>query len=198
LPTRISRDFEFLAAVHFEGNFIMNQYSLTLSLDVNVDAIKEQNIAMDRIKYLIYEILDSAVFVGKDEAESAQRYQDAGLKVCVLPEEPYDQIITILLFHKINAICEDKLVLTHLQLNSMLSDEVGFMIDGEEADELQPAFKHGWWVENSTAIAGKFATTKREKVVKLVKKSDWGSVGLDWEEKESSNAEIIFAPEFDK
>ena len=198
MPTRISRDFEFLAAVHFEGNFIMNQYSLTLSLDVNVDSIIEQNIGMDRIKYLVYEVLDSAVFVGQEEEAAAQKYQEAGLKVCILPEEPYDQIITILLFHKLNAICEGKLSVTHIQLNSMLSDEVGFMIDNDEATELQPHFKNGWWVENSTAIAGKFATTKRDKVVKLVKKSDWGSVGLDWEEKESSNAEIIFAPEFDK
>ena len=86
-------------------------------------------------KYFLNDCLEHSIFLSHDEEEVLAKYVDANFKVCTLPEEPYDQIITILLFHKINAICEDKLVLTHLQLNSMLSDEVGFMIDGEEADD---------------------------------------------------------------
>jgi hypothetical protein len=149
------------------------------------------------MKYFIYEVLDSAVFVAENETDAIKKYHTADLKVCTLPEEPYDQIITILLFHKLNAICEGKLVLTHIQLNSMLSDEVGFLFDCEEADQCRP-FKSGWWVENSVSIADKKILNKKEKIVKLVKKSDWASLGLDWKEKEFSNAEILFVPETEK
>ena len=99
MTTRISREFEFLAAVHYEGNFLLNRYSVLLSMDVQTDSIAEQNIAMDRIKYLVHEVLDSAVFVQDLETKAIEKYQAAGLKTCILPEEPYDQIITILLLY---------------------------------------------------------------------------------------------------
>lgn len=197
MATRISRTFEFLGAVYFEGNFLMNHYSLTLSMDVQTDSISEQNIAMDRMKYFIHEILDSAVFVQNSETKMIEKYQTAGLKVCTLPEEPYDQIITLLLLYKLNAICEDKLLVTHLELDSALSDNVGFMYDSDDLEMLHP-YKCGWWTESSVSISDKNITGKREKIVKLVKKSDWSSLGLDWKEKESKSSEIIFTPETQK
>lgn len=197
MATRISRTFDFLGAVYYEGSFLMNQYTMTLSMDVMTDSIIEQNIAMDRMKYLVDEVLDSVVFIQDSETRMIEKYQAAGLKVSTLPDEPYDQIVTLLLLYKLNSICEGRLIVTHIELDSLLSDGVGFMYDIEDLDMIHP-YKQGWWTENTIAIADKTNISKKEKIVKLVKKSDWASLGLDWKERESKPAEIIFTPDTQK
>lgn len=196
MTTQIYRDFDFLAAVHFEGQFLMNQYSITLTMDVETDSIREQNIAMDRLKYLVHESLDSSVFVFSEETKVIEKYQAAGMKVSTTPEEPYDQIITLLLFHKFNAITENRLHVSYIQLDSQLSDGVGFMLD----DDMLAAspYQSGWWTENSITTSEKIPGSKKEKIVKLVKKSDWASLDLDWKEKNTFPSEIIFSPEVEK
>jgi hypothetical protein len=195
LGTRISRDFDFLAAVYFEGNFLINNYSVSLTFTVETDSIHEQNIAMDRIKFFVNQQLENCVFVQETETKIIEKYQNADLKVCCIPEEPYDQIVTVLLLYKINAICEGRLVATDIQLNSILSDDVGFLYDIDDLSSQHP-YKNGWWTDNSTSITSN-VSGKKEKIVKLVKKNDWASLGLDWKEKENCN-EIFFVPETEK
>jgi hypothetical protein len=195
LGTRISRDFDFLAAVYFEGNFLINNYSVSLTFTVDTDSIHEQNIAMDRIKFFVNQQLENCVFVQDTEAKIIEKYQNADLKICCLPEEPYDQIITVLLLYKINAICEGRLIATDIQLNSMLSDDVGFLYDIDDLTNQHP-YKNGWWTDSSTTITSN-VSGKKEKIVKLVKKTDWANLGLDWKEKENCN-EIFFMPETEK
>lgn len=195
MGTRISKHFDFLSAVYFEGQFLINNFDVSLVLSVETDSIYEQNVAMDRIKYFINERLENCTFVQDSETRIIEKYQAAGLKVCTLPEEPYDQIITILLLQKLNAICEGKLIVTSMELESILSDGVGFMYDIDDIESLHQ-FKNGWWTENSNSISSK-VLGKKEKIVRLVKNNDWVSLGLDWKSKENCS-EIIFAPDLDK
>ena len=195
MGTRISKNFNFLSAVYFEGEFLINNFDISLGLSVETDSIHEQNVAMDRIKYFINERLENCTFVQDSETRIIEKYQAAGLKVCTLPEEPYDQIITILLFQKLNAICEGKLIVTSMELESILSDGVGFIYDIDDISNGFP-YKNGWWTENSNSINTK-VLGKKEKIVRLVKNNDWVSLGLDWKNKENCS-EIIFAPDLDK
>ena len=195
MGTRISREFTFLSAVYFEGEFLINNFDISLTLSVETDSIHEQNVAMDRIKYFINERLENCVFVQESETRTIEKYQAAGLKICTLPEEPYDQIITIILLNKLNSICEGKLVVTTIQLNSILSDGVGFIYDIDDPVNVFP-YKNGWWLDSSNTISNK-TIGKKEKIVRLVKKNDWVSLGLDWKNKENCS-EIIFTPEIDK
>lgn len=195
MGTRISRDFSFLAAVYFEGNFVMNNYNFTLTLTVETDSINEQNIAMDRIKYFVHNQLENSVFVQDTETRIIEKYKAADLKVCLLPEEPYDQIITLLLLQKINAICEGRLIATNIELVSSLGDDVGFLYELEEFP-LPNNLLEGWWTNNLISFS-KNTQGKKDKVVKLVKKNDWASLGLDWKDNESC-AEIIFTPDTEK
>lgn len=164
-------------------------------MDVLADSISEQNIAMDRLKYLVYEVLTNVVFVDASETKLIEKYQAAGMRVCTTPEAPYDQIISLLLFYKFNSIAEGKLLVTNLQLESMLSDGVGFMLD-EDILEVAP-FKLGWWTENNVLVTDK-TVGKKEKIVKMIKKSDWSTLGLDWKSTDTPKPEIIFTPEIKK
>jgi hypothetical protein len=118
LSTRIERDFSFQAGVHFEGNFIMNIYNLTLVMEVETESIIEQNIAMDRIIYFLEDSLANSVFVQTSDKKAIEKYTQADIKVCTVPEEPYDQIITMLLILKLNNIAEGRLNITDIFFNS--------------------------------------------------------------------------------
>lgn len=196
MATRIERDFSFQAGVHFEGNFIMNVYNLTLLMEVETLSIVEQNIAMDRIIYFLEDTLANSVFVESTEKKAIEKYTQADIKVSTVPEEPYDQIITILLILKLNAIAEGRLNITDIYLESELSDSVRFSYDIETARH-NPFGNKGWWLDSSTSIADVEKNTKKEKIVRLVKHSDWANVGLEWEKKAKAS-EIIFTSESDK
>lgn len=193
MSTQIEREFVFQAGAYFEGKFMMNVYDISLSMLVETDSIREQNIAMDRIKYFLSECLESSVFVEESEKKAIEKFQAAGIKVCALPEEPYDQIVTLILLMKLNAITEGRLLVTDIVLVSELSDGVKFIYDIESVTEGNP-FTKGWWLEANTNITNVEKVAKREKVVKLVKTiNEWTALDLDWKEKNSSPTEIIFS-----
>jgi hypothetical protein len=191
LTTRIEREFEFQAAVHFKDKFIMNRYEISLGMEVETNSIFEQNIAMDRIIYFLGESLANSVFVQCSDKSAIEKYTKAGIKVCTLPEEPYDQIITMLLILKFNAITEGKLSVYDIVLKSELSDNVKFVYDVETA-VLNPFGKKSWWLETSPSIIDSEKTTKKDKIVRLVKSNDWTTIGLDWvSEIDSKSADIM-------
>jgi len=200
LATRIEREFAFQAAVHFEGNFLMTVYELVLYMEVDTASIKEQNIAMDRITYFLDECLSNSVFVESTDKKAIEKYLQADIKVATLPEEPYDQIITILLLSKLNAITEGKLQVNSISLRSGLSDDVKFLYSIYEIENTGNPFRNkGWWSDSSTLISDINKSNKKDKIVRLVKQNcDWANVGLDWEQKEHTATEIIFSTDHEK
>lgn len=196
MSTRIERDFSFQAGVHFEGKLIMNVYGFTLAMEVETESIVEQNIAMDRIIYFLKDSLTNSVFVQTSDKKAIEKYTQADIKVCTVPEEPYDQIITMLLILKLNNITEGRLNITDIFLESELSDSVRFSYDFETAKH-NPFGNKGWWLESSTSMNDIEKNTKKEKIVRLVKHNDWANVGLEWEKKIKAS-EIIFTTDSDK
>jgi hypothetical protein len=198
LATKIEREFAFQAAVYFEGEFLMTIYELALKMEVDTASIKEQNIAMDRIHYFLHEGLGNSVFVEDTDKKNIEKYLQADIKVCTLPDEPYDQIITILLLLKLNAITEGKIIITEISLRSGLSDDVKFVYDIQSITN-HPFGNKGWWTDATTSISDLSKSNKKDKIVRLIKKHcDWAGVGLDWEQKEHKSTEIIFSSDHEK
>ena len=198
MATKIEREFAFQAAVYFEGEFLMTIYELALKMEVDTASIKEQNIAMDRIHYFLHESLGNSVFVEDTDKKTIEKYLQADIKVCTLPDEPYDQIITILLLLKLNAITEGKIIITEISLRSGLSDDVKFVYDIESIAN-HPFGNKGWWTDSTTSISDLSKSNKKDKIVRLIKQHcDWSGVGLDWEQKEHNPTEIIFNNDHEK
>lgn len=198
MSTTIQRDFTFQTGVYYEDTFLINTYDIDLTMLVETDSIREQNVAMDRIKYFLHECLENSIFIDMSEKKVIDKYLAANLKVCTLPEEPYDQIITLVLLTKLNAILEGRLLITDIVLNSQLSDGVKFIYDYESVNIANP-FKNGWWMEPNAHINDIYKQNKKDKIVKLVKNvNDWTIAGLEWKEKATKSAEIIFSPDTDK
>jgi hypothetical protein len=193
MSARISKKFFFQAAVHHEKIFLINDYEVELHMTVQTDDMYEQNIAMDRIKYLFEFKFDNALFINANEHKSLDLYSKANIRVCPLPEDPYDQIIGILIMNKCNVITENRLAITSVQIKSKLCDDVIFDIFADEETEFLRQ-TNVWWNENNLNIGNK--THKKEKIVELKKEhKDWNSVGLSWKkEKKCDTGEILFIP----
>ena len=200
MTTRIERDFTFQTGVYFKDQFLMNVYDVSLYMEVETESIREQNVAMERIKYFLNECLENGIFVQDTEHKVIEKYASCGFKVCTLPEEPYDQIVAILLLTKLNSITEGRLVITDITLGSRISDQVKFSCDIESPRG--PFELPGWWLESSTSISDPVkASTRKDKIVKLFKtaNTDWADYNLVWKEKDFvSKSEIVFTTDQEK
>jgi hypothetical protein len=176
--TRIERDFCFQTGLYFEDKFHIGVYDITMSMLVETDSIKEQNIAMERIIYFLYEVMQNSVLVSSSKQDKISQYQSVDLRVCELPEEPYDQILAMVLLLKLNSIAEDRLKITDLVIGSSLSDGVRFNIVSEIAES---AFSGKYWWNSSCAATNSrdYEICDQSKVIKLFT-DDWNILGLSW------------------
>jgi hypothetical protein len=172
--SRIEKDWTFLAAVHFEQRFIINLFEIKAVMDINTENSKHQNVAIERMGYFITSVIEDSIFVEKKEKEAIEKYIEAGLNVVTLPEEPYDQIIGLVLINKFNAIMEDKIVVRELTIGSKLSNLIKFQL-GDDTAEAEFSGKH-WYNENNLNTDDR---NKKDKIVKLFdKKIDWKELEL--------------------
>ena len=122
-------------------------------------------------------------------------YAKAGMRVCTLPGDPYDQIVAAVLLRKINSITEGKMFVTEIKILSAICDDVAFYISADEDIDFWGNLK-AWWNESNTNITDIKKVNKKEKVVELKKEvQDWSNVGLLWEDQSETKRpgnEIVF------
>lgn len=163
--------------------------------DINPD---DQLIALERIKFIVSDCFENSVFIEDSEKKAIDQFRNLGIRTCTLPEEPYDQIIALAIFNKMNAVTEGKMVLTNLIFKASGSDEVEYCFDDGEEHQLFMS-KTDWWNESSTRIDN-HKPNKKDKIVNIKKaKTDWTEVELCWSTQCKSEAsEIIFTLETEK
>lgn len=178
MSTRIEKDFIFHSAVHFNEKFYINSFKTTLSISVESEDIREQNVAMDRLEYFFHEVLNNSLFIDENLVEIIKTYKNAGIRVIELPEEPYDQIIGMVLLLKLNSIMEGRMHITDLNISSYLSDQVRFTIVSEIAEHLFDS--NQWFHHNSLETENN--VHNESKIVKLFEDC-WSELGLSWKDK---------------
>lgn len=194
MNARISRDFYLDASIHKDGVFLINPYKLELNMNVKTEDFSEQNIALDRISYLINETFDSCVFVDLLDMAAIDNYRKAGMKVCPVPEGPYDQIIGLILMSKINAITERKLLVEEIKITSKVCDNVVFYVSIDENIGEYSSIDN-WWNQNNMSISNrKLKSSKKEKIVELKREEikDWDDIGLSWKPITKGDAKIVY------
>lgn len=192
MNVRLHYDIEFMAGIYYEGCLQMNSYSVGLELLTQTPDALSTNIAMERLKAFVYGELANAVFVGPADAEKADMLNILGVNAVLLPDEPVDQIIGIMLYCKLNAVMEHRMVLTSTDTSSMLGDSVRYTHDEEDA--LGPFAQEGWWHRPSRFHNSVETEPAAEKVVK-VESSGWHEYNLTWPEdrQEHTGNTVVFA-----
>lgn len=179
MSIRIQKDFTFLSSLHFESKFMVNLYEMNAGMIIETFSQEEQHIALERMNYFLTNVLEGCIFVQDKEQEAIEKYSNAGLQICTVPEEPYDQILGLILVNKCNAIMENKVHLSDIIFGSKLSNLIKFDISSEMAINEYPG-KH-WW-NNSSCVT--HTKKKKDKIVKLFDtNNDWEELGLSWPKK---------------
>lgn len=197
MTTRVKREFSFVAGIWLEGEYQIGLYSFTVFIEIFTDDPYEQSVALERMKYFTDECLTNCVFVEATEKKVIDTLTSLGMKVCVLPLEPYDQAIAIPLLMKLNAITEGKLHITNMSFKSQISDDVEYLIDIEDEVEAYNT-KNSWWNDTGSNISDK-KSNKKDKIVKLHKDNEWSELDLGWKHScKPETSEIIFTLDTDK
>lgn len=178
MSTKISKSFNFQSAIHFQDKFMINFFEMVARMIVETDDVEEQNTAIERMIYFLESKIEDCVFVHEVDTDSIEKYTKAGMKVCTLPEEPYDQIIGLCLVNKCNAIMEGRIIVEEIEIGSKLSNLIKFTIS-DEAAELEYPGKY-WWNDSSLNMQSK---KKKDKIVPLFGNDNWAELELTWKTK---------------
>ncbi len=193
MNVRLQYDLDFVAGIYYDNLLQLNQYSVSLNLVTKTTDAEQTNIAMNRIKCFVWSELENTVFINQAAKEKAEMMSLLGINVTTLPEEPVDQIVGMMLYCKLNAIMEGRMVITSLDIQSTLGDQVWYLHDEEDA--LGPFSNDGWWnypsVQHETIEIDPVA----ENVVKVTT-TGWHEYGLEWPEEVKHTANTVVYANF--
>jgi hypothetical protein len=172
--------------------FCVNQYQAQIDMITVTADNHEQNIAYERVKHITHHIFEDAIMIAHDHPKLTQ-YQHTGARVIVLPDEPVDQIMGMMLYLKFNAVMENRMVVTDVEISSVQGDNMGYL--HSHGENLSAGLSlDGWWVDAAPTWYDVPVTHTRDKVVSLNSRPEWADHGLAWTDatNKQSNS-VVFA-----
>jgi hypothetical protein len=192
MNVRLEYTMPFTAGVYWEGQMLMNRYLVGLYMITNSSDAAVQNIAYERLKYFVYNEMNSTVFVHSEHQDQCRALIAAGLKITTLPAEPVDQLIGIMLYSKLNAVMEDHIVISEVEISSDLGENMVYLHSADES--LGPYEGPGWWHE-ADLIHCDLGLFDSDKIVAMHQAGAWRELDLAWPDQDSAsnNNTVVFA-----
>ena len=183
MDIRLNLDLNFTAGLWHEGQFYMNNYLVNLNIVTNTIEAEDAQVAVERMRWFSYNVLNNSFFVKADEVERQQQLWANGMNVLVLPEVPTDQVIGMMLYTKLNAIADDKIIITDIQITSGLSDGMRYIF--AEDDDYRLYSDENWWNDPEIIWFDKniFKATE-DGTVKMQPMVHWKDVDLQWKDEQ--------------
>jgi len=177
MNVRLKYDLPFTAGIYHNGSFYMNNYALRVLMATVSEDPNDQTTAFERLKYFICTCMESTIFINADETEQCNRYVQAGLRITPMPGEPVDQLIGIMLYHKLNAVMENRMVVFETELSSALGEYMVYLHSEEEntVGYVQPE----WWT-TADLIHSNFVLDNSDNVVSIPQATEWRDLDLAW------------------
>jgi hypothetical protein len=177
MNARISTDLHFTAGVYYKGVMQMNSYILKLWMITNTTDAESSNIAFERIKYFVHNCLDSSILIHTDHSAQCEKFVNAGLRITTMPVDPMDQLVGIMLYHKLNAIMEGRISVAETEISSVMGDAMVYLHNEIENPEIldQP----DWWTMPDLSQCDT-DTIDLDKVVAMSQAESWRELDLDW------------------
>lgn len=192
MNVRLEYTMPFTAGVYWEGQMLMNRYLIRLYMITNSSEPAVQNIAYERLKYFVYNQMNSTIFVSSEHQQQCRALIAAGLKITTLPAEPVDQLIGIMLYSKLNAVMEDHILINEVEISSDLGENMVYLHSADES--LGPYEGPGWWHE-ADLIHCDLALFDSDKIVAMHQAGAWRELDLAWPDQDSAgnNNTVVFA-----
>lgn len=195
MSARLKRSFGFYTGIVYQSRFMVNHHNVELNLLTVSDSNNEQNIAYERMKYWIQHVMDDCILISSSDP-ALDDYSRIKGRMLVLPDDPVDQIVGIMLYLKLNAIMENRLVVTDTEIWSTQGDHTSYMHSvGENLGDALG--QDGWW-SDPRPIWSIIRPKEDGKIVNLDRTADWKDYGLGWDSSEKYQPDSVVFAKFDR
>jgi hypothetical protein len=178
MNVKIGYTSHFIAGVWWDDHLIMSTYTATFKMTTATDSPQDTNTALDRLKYMVEEYLPDSVFIKETNTDQIALLQAAGIKTIIMPEEPVDQIIGMMLYSKIGAVMDGRIVLRSVMLSSTAGDDVIYEHDLSESTA--PFDEPGWWRQPTPTCELETKHNSETNLFVLSTTNPWRDLGLEW------------------
>jgi len=161
-----------------DDRIVANNYSLCIDFITNTVDSRHQNIAFERMKFMLSKIFDQSIFISATNKLLPKIADLSPTNLVILPEEGYDQVINLALYCKLNSIMEGKLLVEAMSISSTVNNDITYSF-GED-DNLGPFAVHHrkkakpWWLRPD------LRTTDAEEGHFPI--DGWADIGLSFEQ----------------
>jgi hypothetical protein len=184
MNVRLKHTMPFTAGVYYGDEMRMNHYTLTLHMITNSHDAVNHNVAFERIKYFVYNKLDSVIFINATHQDKCKQYVNAGIKVSTLPGDPVDQLIGLMLYYKLNAIMEDRIIIEETEISSMLGENMIYLHSENETTDIE--FFPDWWTSPEPDHSD-YLSLEPDKIVSMHANTAWRELDLTWTDAQVAN-----------
>jgi hypothetical protein len=193
MNVRLKYDLLFTAGVYHDSRLRMNNYNLRLWMITNSEDFADQNTSFERIKYFMYNQIDSGIFINTDHAEQCKKFATAGLNITAMPGDPTDQLVGIMLYHKLNAIMENRMIIVETELSSTYGENMTYL---HSENETTWGIELPVWWNTADLIHSDMIAGSADNIVAMTTGTPWRELDLDWANSVDPNAvtgNVVFA-----
>lgn len=196
MNVRLKHDLQFTAGTYHDSKLIMNNYNLTLWMTTNSENSVDQTISFERIKYFVYSQIDNTIFINSNQKAQCTLFSKAGLSITTMPNDPVDQLVGIMLYYKLNAITEDRMIIVETEIFSTYGANMTYLHSDFEntSGYKQP----DWWTSPDLIHSDFVLANKSEKVLSIQPSTDWRELDLAWSDAptEGSPGNVVVFADF--
>jgi len=185
MNVRLKYDLHFPAAVYYNDQLRMNNYSLRLWMTTNSENPTDQNVSFERIKYFVYTQMDSTVFINSNLKDKCQALVQAGLNITTMPGDPVDQLIGIMLYYKLNAITEDRMTVIETEIASVHGENMTYI--HSDFENITDCEQPDWWTSPDLTHSD-LVPEDTNKVLSIPNANVWRDLDLVWAESTMDDA----------
>jgi len=184
MNVRLKYDIAFTAGVYHDGTLTMNNYSLRLWMTTNSEDTIDQTVSFERIKYFIYSQIDSTIFIDGNDLDQCTRFTRAGLNITTMPGDPVDQLVGLMLYYKLNAITEDRMIIVETEIFSTYGGNMTYLHG--EFESTSGYEQPDWWTSPDLTHSDFVPVEDSEKVLSIPQTTSWRELELAWPEPQTS------------
>jgi len=183
MNVKLTHDINFSSIVVDGARIFPNSYYVKINMITATDNSAHQNIAIQRFLIFINEIMADSIFCFRDDPIAPKIFRlMKENRVILFPEEPYDQVIGFILFHKLSAITEGNIDIDSILISSNIAPDLTYTVEDFGSFSYDKTkIEIPWWDRSDISI------TDNPKQLKFL--SSWADINLDWDQNE--NKEVL-------
>jgi hypothetical protein len=177
------------SCITYDEGHVINEYVATIGFHNESENEQQQSLAYQRLKWWIYDVMQGALIINEEDP-LLEMYRSTRQQVLAVPGDPVDHLVTMMLYLKLNAIMEGRLIIDEIKLSSEQGDHVCYLHSNEEDGIVFDT--QGWWVDPRPIWQTRAANAILDNVVSLDRPCEWADLGLGWDQSQRQS-QVVYA-----